>query len=91
VVWSVFLTDRLKELLSDGFDARIVAEVSRAIVVASGSATGDIRTSWALSAGDLIEIAVTLQRIKPTRSVRLSLFEALMDTGLTKSIKLCAS
>jgi hypothetical protein len=76
-----FLTDRLKELLADGFDARAVADVTRAIVLAGGSDVGDIRTVWAADAGDLIELAITLQRIKDTRALGLEIFEALMDAG----------
>ena len=76
-----FLADRLKELLSDGFNPGIVAEITRSILVAGGTAIGDIRTSWAGEAGDLIEISITLQRMKNTRGIGLDIFEALMDTG----------
>src|SRR5207302_3034205 len=76
-----FITERLKELLSDGFSPNIVAAVMRALLTASGSAVGDIRTAWSADAGDLIEIAITLQRFTETRSAGLDLFETLMDLG----------
>jgi hypothetical protein len=76
-----FITDRLKELLADGFYPEIVAAVMRAVLTAGGSAVGDIRTAWAADAGDLIEIAITLQRFAETRKSGLDLFETLMDLG----------
>jgi hypothetical protein len=76
-----FITERLKELLADGFYPNIVAAVMRALLTASGSAVGDIRTAWSADAGDLIEIAITLQRFAETRKSGLDLFETLMDLG----------
>ena len=40
-----------------------------------------IRTNWAPEAGDLIQITITLQRMKATRAVGLDLFETLLDAG----------
>jgi len=74
-----FLAERLKELLADGFDPQLVAEVARAILTAGGDAIGDIRTARALDAQHLIEIALTLQRIRTTRVQGLDLFEALLE------------
>lgn len=82
-----FLADRLKELLADGFDPKQIAQVSKAILVASGRAIGDIRTHWARDARGLIEIALTLQRIKATRSEGLDLFEALLEQGAYEADK----
>jgi hypothetical protein len=48
-------------------------------LVAGGSAVGDIQTAWSADAGDLIEIAITSQRIAQTRGLGLDLFETLMD------------
>lgn len=76
-----FLATRLKDLLADGFDPGLVARVARAILAATGSSVGDIRSRWAHDASDLIQIALTLQRIKATRSLGLELFESLMDLG----------
>ena len=47
--------------------------------MAGGSAVGDIQTAWSADAGDLIEIAITSQRIAQTRGLGLDLFETLMD------------
>jgi hypothetical protein len=76
-----FITDRFKELLADGFYPTIVAAVMRVVLTVGGSSVGDIRTAWAADAGDLIEIAITLQRFAETRSAGLDLFETLMDLG----------
>jgi hypothetical protein len=75
------ITDRLKELLGEGFDARLLADVTRTLLTAVGSAVSDIRTSWATSAGDLIEISITLQRLPETRDAGLAIFETLLDIG----------
>jgi hypothetical protein len=75
------ITKRLKELLSDGFSPNTVAAVMHALLKAGGSAIGDIRTAWSADAGDLIEIAITLQRFSDSRSAGLDLFETLMDLG----------
>jgi hypothetical protein len=40
---------------------------------------GDIQTAWSADSGDLIEIAISLQRIAQTRGLGLDLFETLMD------------
>lgn len=76
-----FLIDRLKELLSDAFDPQIIAEVIRAVLIASGKDVGDVRTTWARGAGDLLEISITLQRFPQTRSSGLDVFEELLDLG----------
>lgn len=76
-----FLGRRLKELLSDGLDCRLVAEVVRAILTATEPAIGESKTNWIPEPGELIQITITLQRIKATREIGLELFEALMDAG----------
>ena len=86
-----FITKRLKELLSDGFSPNVVAAVMRALLTASGSAVGDIRTAWSADAGSLIEIAITLQRFPETRSAGLDLFEMLMDLAPMRRVRYCVS
>jgi hypothetical protein len=75
------ITDRIKELLAEGFDAGLLADVTRTLLTAVGSAVADIRTSWATNAGDLIEISITLQRLPETREAGLEIFETLLDAG----------
>lgn len=76
-----FLTDQVKELLADGFDPQLIAKVTQTLLAAVGPAVGNLQTAWARDAPDLIEIAITLQRISQTRGVGLDLFEQLMDLG----------
>jgi len=78
---SHFITERLKDLLSDGFSPIIVASVMRALLTANGDAVGDIRAAWSAYARDLIGISITLQRFAETRGEGLDLFERLMDLG----------
>jgi hypothetical protein len=76
-----FLPDRLKGLLAEGVEPERVSRLVNCLLDASGRDVADIRTAWAADAGDLIQIAITLQRFPPTRSQGLDLFERLMDLG----------
>lgn len=72
------LVDRMKELLERSLEPDRVCSVASALLEECGNAVGDIRTAWAASAGDLIDIAVTLQRLPGTSLCGLRLFEHLM-------------
>jgi hypothetical protein len=76
-VGSSFLIDRLKDLLSDGNEARRVCDVTSAILRANTAS--DFRTALSHAADDLVHIALTLQRLPQTRSAGLQLFEDLME------------
>jgi hypothetical protein len=80
-----FLHDRLKELLAAGFDAETIAEVVRTILAASGPDLANSPRRWAADPGDLLEITVSLQRLKRTRDVGLDLFEMLMVAGANEA------
>ena len=69
------LVDRMKELLERSLEPDRVCSVASALLEECGNAVGDIRTAWAASAGDLIDIAVTLQRLPGTSLCGLRLFE----------------
>ena len=73
-----FLPEVLKEVLRDGMDPSLVANVALGIVRRDSSQLGDARTSWATSAGDMFEIATALQRTYAARE-GVELFEALLE------------
>jgi hypothetical protein len=75
------LTHRLRQLLADGFDSLLVARVSNAILDTAGDAIGNFRSKWAWDSRDLIQIAMTLQKIEASRDAGLELFERLMELG----------
>jgi hypothetical protein len=72
------LVDRLKELLERSLEPERVCLVVTALLDECGDAVGDFRTAWAVSAGDLIDIALTLQRLPGTSLCGLRIFERLM-------------
>jgi hypothetical protein len=72
------LVDRLKELLDDGSEDERVCRVVTKLMVECGTQVGDRRTAWAGSGGDLVDIALTLQRSPGTRSCGTDIFERLM-------------
>ena len=74
----VFLVDRMQDLLREGWEPNLIAELVSLVVDQAGAELGDIRTTWAGCAGDLVEIALTLHRMPETRSRGLDLFEKLM-------------
>jgi hypothetical protein len=55
-----------------------VCWVVTALLDECGDSFGDFRTAWVASAGDLIDIALTLQRLPGTSRCGLRLFERLM-------------
>ncbi len=72
------LIDRLKELLEHSLEAERVCSVVEALLEECGDDIGDFRTGWAAAAGDLIDIALTLERLPGTSSGGLEIFERLM-------------
>jgi hypothetical protein len=70
--------DRLKELLERSLEPERVCRAITALLDECGDAFGDIRTGWVTSAGDLIDIALTLQRLPGTSLCGLRIFERLM-------------
>jgi hypothetical protein len=72
------MVDRLKELLERSLEPERVCRVVTAILEECGEAVGDLRTAWAASAGDLIDIALTFQRLPGTSLCGLRIFERLM-------------
>jgi hypothetical protein len=79
-----FIVDRIKELLEDGVEHRRACLIVTNLLNECGGQIGDVRTAWAASAGDLIDIALTLQRFPDTRSCGLDTFERLMDLDAYK-------
>lgn len=77
----MFLVNRLKEALRDGHEPRLVASAASGIVARGGAELADMSTRWAGSAGDLVEIALSLQRLPETREEGTALFERLMEVG----------
>ena len=78
---SYFLIKGLKGLLREGWNSILVHKVANALIQEKGNALGDISTSWAVYAGDLADIALTLHRNLETRGAGLDLFERLMDVS----------
>jgi hypothetical protein len=72
------MVERMKELLERSLEPQRVCSVVSALLDECGDAVGDIRTAWAASAGDLIDIALTLQRLPGTSLCGLRIFERLM-------------
>ena len=86
-----FLIEGLKGLLREGWDPNLVLRVANALIQEKGKALGDVSTAWAVNAGDLADIALTLHRISETRGAGLDLFERLMDVrsyGLDERIEM---
>ena len=76
-----FLIEGLKGLLREGGNPNLVHRVANALIQEKGNALGDVSTAWAVNAGDLADIALTLHRISETREAGLDLFERLMDVS----------
>jgi hypothetical protein len=70
--------DRLKELLQDGYSPVEIAKVACRIVDVAGDAIANVATGLSVSAGDLIDIAITLQRFPDARSDGTWIFERLL-------------
>jgi hypothetical protein len=74
---STFIIERLQTLLPHHAD--LVASISRALVEKWQSDLGDLRTSGAGVAPELVDIAITLHRLGPTtREAGLEIFERLL-------------
>ncbi len=75
---ATFAVERLAGLLPH--QAQVVGRLSRALVEHLRDELGDIRTSSAMAATDLVNIAVTLHRLGPeTRDLGTTLFELLLE------------
>lgn len=72
------MIDRLKELLERSLEPERVCRTVTALLDECGNAFGDLRTGWIASAGDLIDIALTLQRLPGTSLCGMRIFERLM-------------
>ncbi len=76
------LLDRLKEGLQDGgLPHGLVLRVASALAERNADEIGNPQTRWALHSGDLVDIALTLQRNPETRSAATKLFEQLLEIG----------
>jgi hypothetical protein len=64
--------------VAQGWEPALVYEVVSAMVGEAGPELNNFRTTWATSAEDLIEIALTLHRLPETRSQGLELFERFL-------------
>lgn len=74
---STFIIERLQTLLPH--EADLVASISKALVDKWQSDLGDIRTSGAAVAPELVDIAITLHRLGPgSREQGLAIFEQLL-------------
>ena len=74
---STFVVERLQTLLPH--EAELVAKVALGLVDIWQGGLGDMRTSHALAAPELVDLAVTLHRLGPeTREVGTELFERLI-------------
>jgi hypothetical protein len=80
------LIERLKELLQDGYSPVEVGKLARRIV----DVAGDMIASSATSAGDLIDIAITLQRFPSAREDGTWIFERLMIANAYPIAKIVA-
>jgi hypothetical protein len=77
-VESSYVVDRLQTLLPH--QAPLVARLASRLVANWRSELGDLSTSTAMVAGDLVDMAITLHRLGPeTREAGTSLFEDLLD------------
>ena len=81
------LVDRIKELLEQGSEEERVCRVVSKVLSERGEEVGDIRTATAISAGDLVDIALTLQRSPHTRSRGTDIFERLMDLNVYQAVE----
>ena len=75
---ATFVVDRLASLLPH--EATLVARIAKRLIVAWSNELGDISTSIAGSAAELVDLAVTLHRLgDQTREIGLELFEQLVE------------
>lgn len=79
-VQSTFVVDRLQTLLPDG--AELVGAIASSLVNTWKGELGDIRTATAGTAGELVDISITLHRLGPaTRELGTGLFEDLLEVN----------
>ncbi|WP_454648288.1 phosphorylase family protein [Bradyrhizobium liaoningense] len=75
---STFVTQRLQTLLPH--EAVLVGTIAKALVDKWKADLGDVRTSEAAIAPELVDIAITLHRLSPrTRETGLQIFEQLLS------------
>ena len=75
---STFIVEKLQTLLPH--EALLVAEIARGLVSNWRDELGDVRTGIAVSAPELVDLAITLHRLGPeTRDIGTSLFEDLLQ------------
>jgi hypothetical protein len=72
------LIERMKEFVGLGFGTVEVARLTKMIVDLAGNAVGDMSNGMAAYAGDLVDIAITLQRSRETRAEATWIFERLL-------------
>lgn len=77
-----FLTERLKALLADGFDAETVYAVTAAFIDANVEKVDQRQGYWGFDPGDVMDIAITLHRRSETRARGIDLFERLLLLNL---------
>ena len=77
---STFVVERLQTLLPH--EAELVGRLSKGLVDKWKADLGDMRTSHAAIAPELVDIAITLHRLGPrTRVAGLEVFEQLLETN----------
>ncbi|MBB3932411.1 hypothetical protein GGR25_003469 [Kaistia hirudinis] len=75
---ATFVVDRLASLLPH--EATLVARIAKRLIEAWSNELGDISTSTAGSAAELVDLAITLHRLgDETREIGLDLFERLVE------------
>lgn len=79
-----FLIDQLKGLLEHDREHQRVCKIVSKLMSEHAREVGDVSTAWAASAGDLTDIALTLQRLPSTRACGLDIFESLLDVDAYK-------
>jgi hypothetical protein len=72
------LIQGMKELVGVGFGTVEVARLTKRIVDLAGNDVGDMSKGMAAYAGDLVDIAITLQRFRETRAEATWVFERLL-------------
>lgn len=77
-----YLTERLKALLADGFDAETVYAVTAACIDAVEEDVKQRQGHWRFDPGDVMDIAITLHRRHETRVRGIDLFERLLSLNL---------
>ena len=68
----------MKELVGGGFGTVEVARLTKRIVDLAGNDVADMSKETVAYAGDLVDIAITLQRFRETRDEATWIFERLL-------------